>query len=104
VEGTASVENLGVERKSLFSPSRNGKISLFSIEKFVNKWTVLQVLKILVSKDSLFFPPSRNGEISLFSFEVFVNKWNITQVLKILVSKDSLFFPLKKWGNFLIFI
>ncbi len=66
MEGTASVENLGVERKSLFSPSRNGEISLFSIEKFVNKWTVLQVLKILVSKDSLFFPLQEMGKFPYF--------------------------------------
>jgi hypothetical protein len=97
-----------VSKDSLFfPPSRNGEISLFSFEVFVNKLKAPQVLKILVSKDSLFFPPSRNGEISLFSFEVFVNKWKVLQVLKILVSKDSLFWappPLKKWGNFIIFL
>jgi hypothetical protein len=43
-----------VSKDSLFfTPSRNGEISLFSFEAFVNKWKVSQVLKILVSKDSL---------------------------------------------------
>jgi hypothetical protein len=94
-----------VSKDSLFPHplSRNGEISLFSLEVFVNKWKVSQVLKILVSKDSLFLPPSRNGEISLFSFEVFVNKLKAPQVLKILVSKDSLFFPPQEMGKFRYF-
>jgi hypothetical protein len=63
------------------------------------------VLKMMVSKDSLFFTPSRNGEISRFSFEVFVHKWKVLKVLKMMVSKDSLFFtPSRNGGNFPIFL
>jgi len=43
-----------------------GKISLFSFEVFVNKWKVPKLLKILVSKDSLFSHLKEMGEISLF--------------------------------------
>jgi hypothetical protein len=57
-----------VSKDSLFPHplSRNGEISLFSLEVFVNKWKVPQVLKILVSNNSLFFPLKKWG-IFLFS-------------------------------------
>jgi len=66
----AKVLKMMVSKDSLFSPrppSRNGEISLFSFEVFVNKWKVPKVLKILVSKDSLFSHLKEMGEISLFS-------------------------------------
>jgi hypothetical protein len=49
-----------------FSPSRNGEISLYSFEVFVNKWKASQVLRILVSKESLFFPLKKWGNFLIF--------------------------------------
>jgi len=94
-----------VSKDSLFSHplSRNGEISLFSFEVFVNKWKVPKVLKMMVSSPQN-PPPSKNEEISLFSFEVFVNKWKVLQVLKILVSTESLFSHLKEMGMFSCFL
>jgi hypothetical protein len=47
-------------------PSKNGEISLFSFQVFVNKWKVLQVLKILVSTESLFSHLKEMGKFSCF--------------------------------------
>jgi hypothetical protein len=57
-----------VSKDSLFPHplSRNGEISLFSLEVFVNKWKVPQVLKILVSNNSLFFPLKKWGIFLIF--------------------------------------
>jgi hypothetical protein len=85
-----------------FPTSRNVKISLFSFQVFVNKWKLLQVLKILASNQSLYSHLKKWGNFPIF-VQVFVNKWKVSRVLKILVFEDSLFSHLEEMGKFSYF-
>ncbi len=75
------------------------KFPYFPLRYFVNKWKLLQVLKILASNQSV-FPHLKKCENLAILRQVFVNKWKVACVLKILMSKDSLFSHLEEMGKF----